>query len=326
MTTIKKILGFIVVALLSATYSVAQTQAEARDCYNRGIGLMTTDVIAAISSVDSCITICSTIGDSAANALKDKASQFICELTYQKMSKQYAADKNVNVALATSKEAIRLSDLYGNIKVKEKTQKYMLQLYTSMGANYFKTKDLANAVKAFDSALVINPNYNKAILNKALAYKGLNDAAKFGEAIDLYITKVKAENDTVQLAAANKQAMDFYRSAGSKANAANKLDDALASLNTALKYGNDEDVYYYLADVYNKQKKYDDALVNAQKGLDMETGAPEAKAKFYWALGTAQLGKGDKAAACGSFKNSMYGPFAEPSKAQIKNNKCSEIK
>lgn len=326
MTTIKKILGFIVVALLSATYSVAQTQAEATACYNRGIGLMTTDVIAAISSVDSCITICSTIGDSAANALKEKASQFICELTYQKMSKQYAADKNVNVALATSKEAIRLSDLYGNTKVKEKTQKYMLQLYTSMGANYFKTKDLANAVKAFDSALVINPNYNKAILNKALAYKGLNDAAKFGETIDLYITKVKAENDTVQLAAANKQAMDFYRSAGSKANAANKLDDALASLNTALKYGNDEDVYYYLADVYNKQKKYDDALINAQKGLDMETGAPEAKAKFYWALGTAQLGKGDKAAACGSFKNSMYGPFAEPSKAQIKNNKCSEVK
>jgi hypothetical protein len=36
----------------------------------------------------------------------------------------------------------------------------------------------------------------------------------------------------------------------------------------------------------------------------------------------AQAGKGQTAEACESFKNSMYGPFAEPSKAQRTNLKC----
>jgi tetratricopeptide (TPR) repeat protein len=326
MKAMKKLSCIIALAIFSVSLATAQSQAEAAACYNRGIGQMTTDLHAAISSIDSCITMCNTIGDSAAVTLKNKAGSFLCDLYYQKMSKQFVAEKNVNAALATAKVTVSLSELYNNAKTKEKTQKYMLQLYSNLGANYFKNKDLANAIKAFDSALVINPNYSKAIFNKSLAYKGLNDVVKYGETIDLYIEKVTAENDTIQIATAKKQALEFYRAAGSKANQGNKLPDAITLLTTAQKYGEDKDVYYYLADVYNKQKKYDDALTNAQKGLDMETGAPEAKAKFYWALGSAQLGKGDKAAACASFKNSMFGPFLEPSKAQIANNKCSEIK
>jgi hypothetical protein len=62
--------------------------------------------------------------------------------------------------------------------------------------------------------------------------------------------------------------------------------------------------------------------VNAQKGLDMETGAAEAKAKFYYQLGVAQAGKLENAKACESFKNAMYGAFLEASKAQRTNLKC----
>jgi hypothetical protein len=54
----------------------------------------------------------------------------------------------------------------------------------------------------------------------------------------------------------------------------------------------------------------------------METGAAEAKAKFYYQLAVAQAGKGQTAEACASFKNAVYGPFAEPAKAQMKNLKC----
>jgi hypothetical protein len=45
----------------------------------------------------------------------------------------------------------------------------------------------------------------------------------------------------------------------------------------------------------------------------------EAKAKFYFQLGLAQAGIGQTADACAFFQNSMYGPFAEPSKAQRTN-------
>ena len=110
-------------------------------------------------------------------------------------------------------------------------------------------------------------------------------------------------------------ALEYFRAAGSQANQADKLDEALVSLNKAAKYGDDKDLFYYFADVYNKQKNFDNGTEYAQKGLALETGAAEAKAKFYFQLALAQAGKGQTADACASFKNAMYGAFADPSKA-----------
>ena len=161
-----------------------------------------------------------------------------------------------------------------------------------------------------------------SIYNKALIYKGLDIAPKFTESIDLYIEKLKPAGDTVKIEQARKIARDYFRIAGGKANQANKLADALNSLNLASKYGVDKNIYYQFANVYNKQKKFAVAAENAQKGLALETGTPEDKAKFYYELGSAQAGKGETANACESFKNSMFGPFLQASKAQRTNMKC----
>ena len=114
----------------------------------------------------------------------------------------------------------------------------------------------------------------------------------------------------------------YFRAAGSQANQAENLEEALTMLNKASKYGEDKDLYYYFADVYNKQKNFDKGIESAQNGLALETGDAEAKAKFYYQLAVAQAGKGQTAEACASFKNSLYGPFEEASKAQRKNLKC----
>jgi hypothetical protein len=93
-------------------------------------------------------------------------------------------------------------------------------------------------------------------------------------------------------------------------------------LNKAAKYGDDTGLFYYFADVYNKQKNFSRGAEYAQKGLTLETGGAESKAKFYFQLAIAQAGKGQTVDACASFKNAMYGAFAEPSKAQRANLKC----
>ena len=134
--------------------------------------------------------------------------------------------------------------------------------------------------------------------------------------------KVKSVNDSVKIKQASKLALEYFRAAGSQASLANKLDEAIVMLNKAAKYGDDKDLFYYFADVYNKQNNYDSGTEFARKGLALETGSPEAKAKFYFQLALAQTGKGQTADACASFKNAMYGPFAEPSKAQRTNLKC----
>jgi predicted Zn-dependent protease len=133
---------------------------------------------------------------------------------------------------------------------------------------------------------------------------------------------VKSSNDSVKVKQASKLALEYFRATGSKANQANNLDEALNLLNKASKYGDDKDLFYFYADVYNKKKDFDNGASYAQKGLDLEAGAAEAKAKFYFQLAMAQAGKGKTAEACASFKNAMFGPFAEPSKVQRTNMKC----
>jgi tetratricopeptide (TPR) repeat protein len=316
-----KLLSIIALVIFISTATMAQSINDAINLYNQGVGLMKSDVAGAIVPFEECIVKCEQIGDSAAS-LKEKAINILPDLYFQKAYKILVTDKKIFDAVAASRVAISVAKKYNNGKSLEKSEKLLCQSYLTMGGNSFSAKDYNNAIKAFDSALVVNPDYLKAIFNKALSYRALNDPVKYGEMIDLYIERLKSSGDTAQIASVNKQALDYYRLMGSKADAANKLDDAISLLTSAKKYGTDKDVFYFLADVQNKQKKFDEALTNAQKGLEMETGTPEAKAKFYYALAVAQAGKGDKENACGSFKNALYGPFLEPSKAQMTNLKC----
>jgi tetratricopeptide (TPR) repeat protein len=300
----------------------AQEKNDAINAFNEGVILINTDPESAIIPFENCIKICEQIGDSA-NDVKAKAVQVLPDLYFQKAYRLFTTDKKIEESLIASKVALEVANKYSNEKTKDKTQKLMIQSYLTMGSKYFTSNENEKALSAFDSALMINPNHTKAIYNKALTYKKMNNNAKFEESIDLFLSKLDASADTAQIRQANKLALDFFSMSSAKANKANKLDDAISLLNTSTKYGIDKDVYYLYANIYNKQKKYPDAIVNAQKGLDMEVaGTPEAKAKFYYELAVAQAGKGETANACESFKNSMYGPFIEASKGQRTNLKC----
>ena len=144
----------------------------------------------------------------------------------------------------------------------------------------------------------------------------------FEKTVDLYITKMKPGTDDAKIKQASTLALGYFRASGSKADLANKLDEALGYLNKAAKYGDDKDMFYYFAEVYNKQKNFDKGLEYGQKGLALETGAEEAKAKFCFQIALAQEGKGQTAEACESFKNASYGVFAAPSKVKRANLKC----
>ena len=198
----------------------------------------------------------------------------------------------------------------------------MVQAYYAMGTDFFSKKDYENALLAFDSLLVINPEYPTALYNKALIYRAQNNAIAFEESIDSFLQKMKSSNDTVRAKQASTLAREYFRGAGSQANQGEKLDEALVLLNKAAKYGDDKDLFYYFADVYNKQKNFKSGVEFAQKGLNLETGSAEANAKYYYQLAVAQAGNGDTANACASFKNALFGPFAEASKAHMTNLKC----
>lgn len=318
---LRKIAAILTVSALFAFSAKAQDRNAVVDAFNEGAKASQTDPVAAIKAFENVITLADKVGESASD-LKLKASQVLPGLYMKIAANSVKEKKSVPEIMASAKAAKAAADKYGTQAQKDNSLLILAQAYNVLATDFVSKNDLPNALATFDSVLAVTPNSFSAIFNKALIYKQQNNAASFEQTIDLYIDKAKTANDSVKVKQASALALEYFRAAGSKANQANKLDDAVALLDKAAKYGDDKNVFYYYADIYNKKKDFDKGLLFAKKGLDMETGTADAKAKFYWQLGLAQQGKGLNTEACASFKNSVYGPFTEPSKIQLKNLKC----
>lgn len=321
----KKITGKITWVLIISTIMAANLRAQERNdvikVYNEGARAIQTDVQAAITAFENVVTLSDKVGESV-NDLRQKAVQVLPGLYVKAASNALSEKKPAAEVIKAAREAAKAADKYGSVSAKENAEKILMQGYYNMGTGYFSSKDYDNALLAFDSILAINPDFTSAIYNKALIYRIQNNLPGFEENIDLFIAKEKEANETARADQASKLALELFRAAGSQANQENKLDEALSLLNKAAKYGDDKDLCYYFADVFNKQKDFEKGEAYAQKGLDMETGDAEAKAKFFFELGLAQEGKGKIAEACASFKNALYGPFAQAAKAKRTNLKC----
>jgi len=289
--------------------------------YNEGAKAIQTDIPAAINAFENVVTLSGQVGETA-NDLKQKAIQVLPGLYIKLATNTLNEKKPAPEIVRAAKAASAAAEKYGSATNKENAGKIMVQGYYTMGTDFFSRKDYGNALLAFDSLLMVNPGYITAIYNKALVYRSQNNTKAFEETVDLFLGKLEKGKDDEKAKQASLVALEYFRAAGSQANQANNLDEALVRLNKAAKYGDDKDLFYFFADVYNKQKNFDNGAAFAQKGLDLETGNAEAKAKFFYQLATAQVGKGQIAAACASFKNATFGAFAEASKAQRKNLKC----
>jgi tetratricopeptide (TPR) repeat protein len=311
--------AFILAAsFLFAVNASGQTRSDVIKLYNDGVKAIQTNIDSAILKFEDVIKMSGQVGETA-DDLKQNAIQSLPGLYLKSASGKLSGKKPPAEVISATRLALASAEKYGNEPVKENAGKILLQAYNRMATEFASKKDYEKALSAFDSVLIINPDYLSAIYNKALIYRIQNNPAAFEETIDMYIAKAEEKDK----AKASTLGLEYFRGAGAKANQAGTLDEALNLLNKAAKYGEDKDLFYYYADVYNKQSDYDKAAEFAAKGLGLETGAAEAKAKFHFQIGIAQASKGQTAEACESFKNSSYGAFAEASKVQRTNLKCN---
>lgn len=321
MNIMKLIAGMIVVSALFGVSLNAQDRNDVITHYNEGAKAMQTDVPAAIAAFENVIVVAGQVGETA-DDLKQKAIQVLPGLYYKLAATAYNEKKPASEIIQAARTAYAMADKYGSAAHKENSNKILVNGYYRMATDFFTANDYDNALMAFDSVLTLNPDHIASIYNKALIYKNQDSAAAFEENIDLFLGKLVPEKDDDKAVTAKGVALEYFRAAGSKASAANDLDEALGLLNRAAKYGDDKTLFYFFSDVYNKQNNFTSGAEYAQKGLDLETGDAEAKAMFYYQLAVAQAGKGETSAACASFRNALYGPFAEAAKAQRTNLKC----
>ena len=311
----------ITIFISSRFLASAQERNDVIRAYNEGAKTIQTDVPAAIKAFEEAIAIAEKVGEPA-NDLKEKAKNILPGLYVRVALNSLNDKKPAGETAAAARNALKVAELYGNKTARGNAIKILVQAYNAMTIDYFNKKDYENALKTTDSLLALDPDYLTAINNRALIYRAQGNSVAFEQAIDMLIEKSRAANDTARVKQASVMALEYFRAAGSQAIQANRLDEALASLNKSSKYGEDKDLFYYFADAYNRKKDFDKGEEYARKGLALETGTPEAKAKFFFQLGEAQFGKGKTAEACESYKNAMYGAFAAASKAQRTNLKC----
>lgn len=316
---------FILMLLLISAFMGAIVKAQDRNdvitVYNEGAKAVKTDVKASIESFEKAIALADQVGETA-DDLKQKAKQVLPGLYFKIAYNNLNEKKPAQEIIRTAKEAIAAADRYESKANKANAEKVLVQGYNILGGEYFANKEYDSALATFDSLLAVKPDYNNAIFNKSLIYIKQNNPLAVEESIDLFIGKAKSSNDSARVNQASTKALEYFRAAGSQASQADKLDEALSLLDKGSKYGEDKDLCYYYADVYNKKEQFDKGSEFAQKGLALETGDNEAKAKFYFQLGLAQEGKGQKDDACVSFKNALFGPFSDASKAKRTNLKC----
>ena len=316
-----KTVCLLVVFVFSTAIIKAQSRNDVIKAYNEGASAVQTDPLAAIKAFENVVSLSKQVGDSAAD-LRQKAAKVLPSLYYNVASDAFTAKKPASEVIVAAKKAVAAAEKYENPTTKQNANLLLIKAYNSLAGEYFSKDDYKNALASFDSVLMINPDYASTIYNKALIYLKQANSDEFEKTIDLYISKMKPGTDDAKIKQASTLALVYFRASGSKADQANKLDEALALLNKAAKYGDDKDLFYFFAEVYNKQKAFDKGLEYGQKGLALETGADEPKAKFYFQIALAQEGKGQTAEACASFKSASFGVFAAPSKVKQANLKC----
>ena len=320
-TALKRIAGFMLVAVGLTIGVSAQVRNDAIKAFNAGVGIMKTDVPAAIDSFERCVEISELVGESA-DDIKQRAVGVIPGLYFQIAYDIVTAGDDNNGAIQAAKKSLAVAEQYGNTSVEENSKKVLVQGYTTMASGFFSSKENEKAIAAFDSVLMIDPEHLNSIYNKALIYRGLGNTEEFGASIDLYIEKLAATGDSARVDQAKGIATDYFRVEATKANQAEDLEGAVALLTAASKYGPDKNISYLFANVLNKQENFSEAAENALLGLELETGSAEEKAKFYYELAVAQVGMGQTSEACTNFSNASYGDFAEASEAQRTNLKC----
>ncbi|MEA1876658.1 MAG: tetratricopeptide repeat protein [Bacteroidota bacterium] len=302
----------------------AQDISKASEAFNNALALQTSDPMAAITSVKSCLEICDQIGEDA-DDLKMMAGLKLPEL-YFNVGNGYASAKKYTAAIPAYLEAIKVAQQYETPEVERKAKKMLPQLHYMIGGGHYKKKEYEEAASAMQQAIEIDPDYAKAYYYIGLVRKKQKDLPAFEAIMDKGLVAAKNSRDNNYKKRINKSAASTFLSAGAKLTTGGKPADAIPFLEKSLKYDQkNSELFFYIATAQNELKQWDKAIEAANRGLLVEKDEADKKAKHYFNLGTSFKGKGDKNAACEAYKNALYGQFKENAQYEIEHTlKCNK--
>jgi len=313
----------ITIMLALSMSSFAQSKDDAVNAYNRAVSLASTDLLQAVNAMKESAAIAAKVGTEA-DTIGQMAQQQIPTLQYNYATGLYK-EKKIDEAISNFIIARDYAVQYNDKSTQSKAEDLLPKLYLSKGVNEYKASQFDAAISSYTKALEYDSTMARAWLNMGLAYKKLNKDAEMRHAMDKAIDKGLLTNDEKTVESASKTMGDELLVSANNAFKKNDFTTTSKQLEEATKYNDkNPEIYYLHAVALNKLSKYDEALVQAEKGLTVEEDTPAKKARFYFEIGNAQAGKGENGNACASYKKAAIGAFAESANYQIKNVlKCS---
>jgi len=305
-----------VAIFLAAGYGtlMAQTINEVVETYNMGAEAMNGgEIESAVSYFEETIALSEQVGVEA-EEYKIKSESVLPGLHYKIAMDAFKSD-NFQLAVEKMKETVEVAEVYNDTGIKEKAGRYIPQFYYAYGNEFYKAKDWDNAIENYEKSVEFDPEYINAYFRIALIYRNQGNDEKMIEYFNKVIEKGSSGNSTVEKAI-NVVKSHYLKNAQQAINSKD-FNAAVTNLEAALEYGAEDDIYYYLAISYNGLEKWDKAIENALKAVEISTGSDSDKAGAYYEMGKAYAAKGENTSACEAYSSASAGKFEEAAKYQM---------
>jgi len=237
--------------------------------------------------------------------------------------KQFQSDRSLSTLDKTIESFRTTKDVasqYGDNSTSEKADGIITKLMYQKAVVQYQQSKMQESLATLDQVIERNANYATAYYQKGIVMKNM-DSKNLEAAVEMFKKAIEVGNQNNQSQIANKAQSALHEELvyrGSQAIENKNFDRALDLLTRALEWNSSTPaVHFRLAQAYNKQQEWQQAIDHAKEGLNYESGGKTDRAKIYYELGMAYKGVGDKEQACSAMKNAAYGSFKNPAEHQM---------
>ena len=314
----RRLVCFVTVFLGFTVFSYAQSLEEVIEARNNGTELMAAgELDSAIELFEKCIELASNVGEEAEE--HKLVVESVLPALYLRKAKAILDARDYEGSISALSETITAAERFNNAEIKAQAEDAIAKAYYAVGASYYQAKDYDVAIKNLEQAVARDPNMTGAYFIMGVCFQSMQNTEKMEENYRLAMEKGAITGDTRNAQNAKNQLSKFFYNAGVSAQKVKKWDDSIIAFSKSLEIDDtNADAYYSLATSYNEKKSWDNVISNAEKALELRSGADQKSLDgIYYQLGTAYAGKKDNAKACECFKKVGDGPFYANAKYQI---------
>ncbi len=290
-----------ILSFFCAPVLFGQTEEEAAAAYNKGAGMVQTDVQGAISAFEQAIELATKAGE-AAKPIADNAKAAIPGL-YKQIADKLLQEKKLDEALKAYETAAAQAGKYGNEAVAQASKDAVPQINFALAGQALAARDYASAVVLLDKVVAADATNLDALFLKGEA---LRAGGQGSEAVAIYeqvIAKSTAANLAEITEKAKKSAANVILAEASALMKEKKNAEALTSLEKAIGFDDaNAGALQTLVQLYAAGKQNDKVIETATRFLEVKGGDPKASSTIYYFLGVAYQAKNNAAKACEAYK------------------------